>query len=126
MNENGSGAITLTVRLPKELVGQLDAEMERRSLLAGAPGLLSRNAMVRLALESGLSVLKAGESVQTKKPKTSKKRARIVQDAASDASYEQRPPERCGTIHGSGGASAVARGRIGTPKSGKSREVPLS
>lgn len=56
---------TMTVRLPATLLEDLDREAERRSQLAGASGLISRNAMLRLAVEAGLKSLR--------RPKTRKK-----------------------------------------------------
>jgi len=54
-----SDTATMTVRLPATLLTTLDREAERRSQLAGGPGLISRNAMLRLAVEAGLQALTA-------------------------------------------------------------------
>jgi hypothetical protein len=53
-------SITITARLPQTLVRSLDLEMERRSEMAGGAGLLSRNSVLRLALEKGLCLLRGG------------------------------------------------------------------
>jgi hypothetical protein len=56
--------VILTLRMRKVLITKLDAEAERRSALAGAPGAISRNIMARIIFEQVLE-----GPVPTAKPK---------------------------------------------------------
>src|SRR4051794_20615649 len=85
-----SATATMTVRLPKALLDQLDQEAERRSQLAGGPGLISRNAMLRLAVEAGLQALAAPPAPAPVQTPT--KQAPLVAKApkAEEDTYRQR------------------------------------
>src|SRR5207253_1950411 len=45
------GTVTLTLRIDEALVSWLDEEAKRRSVLAGAPGAISRNVVARILFE---------------------------------------------------------------------------
>src|SRR3954451_10595827 len=70
MPNDDASTVTLTLRLSKALIAKLDAEAERRSVLAGAPGVVSRNVMARLIFEQVLDAI-----VPTSKPTKPRKPA---------------------------------------------------
>jgi hypothetical protein len=79
---------TLTVRLPKSLLDKLDREAQRRSLLAGGEGLISRNGMLKVALEQWFT------SLDKPAPRSGKVEKAPTEAKGSAATVRSDPPSQ--------------------------------
>jgi hypothetical protein len=93
------GTVTLTLRIDEALVAWLDKEAKRRSVLAGAPGAISRNVVARILFEQARDGTAPAAKPEPKapkpgkvatKPKKGKRSALPKAKASTEVSAEER------------------------------------